>query len=63
MYAGKYVSADRRVKQDMIAGRMPSKDDMARLERYASLARVALLASVASGEAVRQEAFVVGWKS
>ncbi len=55
MYAGRYLSADRRVRQDMIAGRMPSKDDMAKLERYASLARVALLAQgpVPEGEWIK----------
>ncbi len=37
MYAGKWKSAKRRVDQDVAAGRQPSKDDVARMERYASL--------------------------
>lgn len=36
-YSRMWVSAKRRADQDVAAGRQPSRDDMARLERYMSL--------------------------
>lgn len=47
-YAGMWRSAKRRVDQDVAVGRQPSRDDVARMERYASLGFVAVHAVIAA---------------
>jgi len=37
LYAGRFMSAKRRMDQDIAAGRQPSRDDQARFDRYTTL--------------------------